>query len=855
MSRKSKKQQRKNVPAAATEGDQAADVITNTGTPGQRDRRVAGICALLVAAVFIVFGQTAWHGFLNYDDGEYVYENPMVSKGLSLEGVRWAFTHVHAANWHPLTTITHMLDCSLYRSPNGLKAGGPHVENVVLHALAAVLLFLTLREMTGALWQCAFVAAVFAIHPLRVESVAWVAERKDVLSGVFFMLTLRAYVRFARGESRGRHNVSRGRYAMVALWFVLGLLSKPMLVTVPCVLLLLDYWPLGRFRDRPQFIHLVVEKLPLFALSGISCIATIVAQKSAIQSTEHFSLLQRIGSALVAYAVYLGKLVYPVGLAVYYPFLKSGRPAWEVPAALLLLLALTAGAGLLRRKQPFVLMGWLWYLGMLVPVIGILQVGGQTYADRYTYLPQIGLAIAAAWAAAEWTGTQRVFLMGAAGMVLCVLAFAACHQTAYWRDNITLWNHTLESTGDNAVARNNLGLALYQQGKIEEAGNQYREALRIDPAYAQFHNNLANVLFRQKRTDEAVAEYSEALKINPDSAVAHNNLGLALLQQGHADEAADECREALRLDPAYTEAKGNLDNTLLQLGQTDDVIAKNREALRLDPANADAHCNIGNALLQQGRTDEAIIEYREALKINPAYPEAHYNLGNALLQQSRTDDAMAEYREAFRLRPDYSEAHFNLGNVLLQFGRTDEAIAQYHEVLKINPASAEAYCNLGNALFQQKKIDESIVQYREAVRINPAYAEALSNLGNALFQQGQAAEGMAQTQKALDLQPANAAIQNSLAWMLVTAPQASLRNGPRAVQLAVQASQSTREGNPLILHTLAAAYAEVNDFSNAVQTAQKALQLAGAQSNTPLADALKREIKLYEGGHRFGDAQ
>jgi tetratricopeptide (TPR) repeat protein len=393
---------------------------------------------------------------------------------------------------------------------------------------------------------------------------------------------------------------------------------------------------------------------------------------------------------------------------------------------------------------------------MLVPVIGIIQTGTFAYADRYTYLPQIGVCFAGTWAAADWTAQwrhRRAALGSVAAAILAVLAIVSFHQTSYWRNSITLWTHTLACTEDNAFAHNTLGNALLKEGRTEEAMAHYREAFRIDPAYAQ----------------------------------AHYSLGIALLQQGRTEEAIAQYREALQLDPAY----------------------------------AEAHNNLGNALLQQGEPEEAIAEYREALRINPASAEAQNNLGFALLEQGLTEEAIADFREALRINPANLEARYNLGAALLEQGHPEEAIAQYRESLRIDPVSAEAHYNLGSTLFQQ----------------------------------GRADEGIFQTQKAVELEPSNLSYENNLAWMLATAPQASLRDGARALELAGKANQSTGGNNPQILRTLAAAYAETGEFANALQTAQKALQLAEAQSNTGLAATLRREIKLYEGGHRFEEPQ
>src|ERR1700730_3342549 len=433
------------------------------------ERVVTGVVSVLLAAiVWIVFGQTLRHEFVNFDDDQYVYENPRITNGLTLDGIQWAFTHVHADNWHPLTTISHMLDCQLY----GLQPWGHHMTNVLLHAAAGIFLFLALWQLTGAHWPSAFVAAVFAIHPLRVESVAWVSERKDVLSGVFFMLTLWAYARYARGKGSPSF-----WYITVVVLFALGLMCKPTLVTLPFVLLLLDYWPLDR--SQPSSSHdrgitrytwpwLVIEKLPLFVLSAASCLATLLAQQAALDASLKPPLMERFGNALLSYVTYLAQTIWPARLAVLYPYPEGTLNVPEVILALLLLLIVSIGFFLWRRKYPFLLTGWLWYLGMLVPMIGIVQVGSQVRADRYTYLPQIGLYLLVAWGAMElfhqWR-RSRVILAGAGLLIITALITRSYFQTSYWRDTETLWKHATATTSNNYIATTNLAEALFQSGR------------------------------------------------------------------------------------------------------------------------------------------------------------------------------------------------------------------------------------------------------------------------------------------------------------------------------------------------------------------------------------------------------
>jgi len=510
--------------------------------------QTVGICLCLAALTWIVFGQTLWHDFINYDDPRYVYENTKITSGLSLGGIAWAFTHIHAMNWHPLTTISHMLDCQLY----GLRAGWHHFTNVLLHTVAAILLFMALTKMTGAFWRSVFAAAVFAIHPLRVESVAWIAERKDVLSGVFFMLTLLAYLHYTRLPSVRR-------YLVVVFALACGLMSKPMVVTLPFVLLLLDYWPLDRIRG--QFWKRVWEKTPLLALSAISSIATFVAQKEAVGWTEDLPVLERINNAIVSYVFYIWQIFWPMRLAVFYPHPENRLPLWEIISSLLLLICITAVAIALRKQRPYLITGWLWYLGMLVPVIGLVQVGWQSRADRYTYLPQIGLYIAVTWAVADLTVSwrrQRTILSAAALLVVGALSWCAFLQTSYWRDSETLFNHVLAVTRKNDVAENNLGIVFLAQGKLDDAISLLQAAVDLRPDNSPAQENLAKALLQKGRVPEALVHYHKLVELQPNNFEVHNIVGTVLVQQGHIREGVEEWQKVLVIQPDNGNAMSNL---------------------------------------------------------------------------------------------------------------------------------------------------------------------------------------------------------------------------------------------------------------------------------------------------------
>ena len=699
------------------------------------------ICGFLLLAVVLVFGRTAQYGFVSYDDDAYVHKNPHVAAGLSVQGIVWAFTSSHSSNWHPLTWLSHELDCQLY----DLRPCGHHLGNVALHAATAILVFLVLRRMTGRLWPSAFVATVFAVHPLRVESVAWVAERKDVLSGLFFMLTLWAYTRYVERPA------SWGRYMAVLAFFALGLMAKPMLVTVPFVLLLLDYWPLGRMGSprSKSLMRLVIEKIPLLLLAGASCVVTIVAQAGAIQSLEFVPLPWRIANALVSYVAYLRQFVYPVGLAVFYPHPGDNLPIWQAVVALLVLVCISLAVLAGRRKRPYLLVGWLWYLGMLVPVIGLVQVGWQAMADRYTYLAQIGVGVALAWGIADAAGSwprRRWLLPVSSSVVIVILMGCAWRQTGFWRNSESLWAHTVACNSNNTVAHNNLGAALEERGLV----------------------------------DEAIAHYREAMKIDPNKPRAYVNLGAALEKRGLIDDA----------------------------------IAHYRQAVTIEPDNADAHYNLGVALEKRGLTDEAMDHYRKALDINPDFARAHINLGAALARRGLIDEAMEHYRKALDVNPDFAEAHNNLGAALLVRGLIDEATDHFQEALKIHPDYPGARQNLSIARSGRQRLLNVLAEQRDL----------------------------------LQSRPDDVALLNETAWLLATNPNESIRNGTEAVKLAQRAASLSGTRRPAILGTLAAAYAETGQFTNAVKVAQKAIDLASADSNAALVDALREQIKLYQAG-------
>jgi Flp pilus assembly protein TadD len=595
------------------------------------------ICLGLVALVLGIYGQTLHHDFLNYDDNEYVTENPIVLQGLTLAGVKYAFASVCEVNWIPITVLVNMMDCQLY----GNWAGGHHLTCLLLHALGAVLLFLLLRQMTGALWKSAFVAALWAVHPLRVESVAWIAELKDVLSGVFFFLTLIAYVDYTRRRTTWR-------YLLVMVLLALGLMSKPMLVTLPFVLLLLDFWPLRRTQGI-QLLALVLEKLPLLGLSGISVMTTLWAQKSAIGDMAHMPFSLRIENAIMAYGAYLKEMIWPFGLALYHPIDPEGPPFWQVALVFLALTGITLWVVRNPIIRPSLLVGWFWYLGMLVPVIGLLKVGNQAYSDRYTYLPMIGILIAIVWGVGrrkEWMFgmksegprllhgmTKHVRMTTILLSILIItLATQSWREVRRWANSATLWQETLDAIGENDMALMNMGEVLMQHGKIKEAEGFFRRALVLNPAGRESLSNLAATLSLEGRQEEAKDRFRELIRLDPSESGSHNNLGTILLGQGLYDEALAEFHRAAELD-GNERAQGNLATTLLRMGRLDEAAAEFHTLLKSNPVSPILHNNLGSVFLGQGRIQDAIAEFREALRIDPTYPTARKNLDQALLRQ------------------------------------------------------------------------------------------------------------------------------------------------------------------------------------------------------------------------------
>jgi tetratricopeptide (TPR) repeat protein len=632
------------------------------------------ICLALTLATVAVYYQVCSHDFVNYDDGEYVYQNPNIQRGLTYDVVRWAFTTNYAANWHPLTWFSHILDWRLY----GPKAGGHHITNLVFHIANTLLLFLVLKRMTSATWPSAFVAALFALHPMHVESVAWVAERKDVLSAFFWMLTMWTYVQYVK-------HPGKARYVLTLLMFSLGLLSKPMLVTLPFVLLLLDYWPLERF-GKLRTYHLISEKIPFVLLAAISSIVTFLVQQNwgAVTRLTDVSFAVRIGNALISYVKYIEKMFWPAGLVYFYPHPGRNISIWYVVISALFLLAVTFFILRFSSKHRYLLTGWFWYLGTLVPVIGLVQVGEQAMADRYSYITLTGLFIIIAWGVSEillkWH--YRKIILGVSSLIiLLILAICANVQAGYWKDSMSLYTHALKVSNLNYKA----------------------------------HFNMAVTLRDMDRFEEAALEFQKCLQIEPNAPLAINGLGIIFGRQGKFDEASKYFTKALNINPNLAEAR----------------------------------TNFGYILINQGKLDDAMVNLNESLRINPRSAMTHRYLGQVLEKKGQIGQAVSHFEEALRLKPDWDE------------------------------------------------------------------------------------------------------LMNELAWILASSNNTAVRNPEKAVKFARRVCELTDYKRPESLDTLAVAYAAAGNFSKAMETTEKALELCQSSKQETLKKELESRLMLYKAGKPY----
>jgi len=610
--------------------------------------RPAVIYVVLAISTLAIYCEVRKCEFVNYDDEEYVSKNEYVGAGLTADSIRWAFTSTDFSNWHPLTWLSHMLDSELF----GLNGGMHHVISLIFHIANALLLFAVLKQMAGALWPSAFVAAAFALHPLHVESVAWVSERKDVLSTFFWILTMGSYHIYVR-------RAGARWYLLTLAVFATGLMAKPMLVTLPFVLLLLDYWPLGRFANskfsrRRIFGRLVLEKVPFFALSVVSSAITFFVQQGggAVNRIETIGPLYRIANAFISYMTYIVKMIWPSGLAVFYPHRFAAVPIWQALVSTLLLLTISVCVIYLARKKKYLLTGWLWYLGTLVPVIGLVQVGSQAMADRYSYVPLMGLFIMIGWGFADLSRKWRhkkIIVGVSAAAVLAALAVCTRLQVRHWHDSISLYEHAIEVTDDNFVAYAGLGAALCDENRLDEGIRNLTRALQIMPKHHNAYCNMALAMSRKGKFSEAVECYRQALRIEPDNLETRNSLARAIEEKQEYEQAMDFFERA---------------NSFANQDKIDEAVEYYKKAVELKPNFIIAQGRLGLLLAQQGRIEEAIDRFRVVLSERPDDYEMHFNVGVLLERQDKIDEAISKYRQALEINPDYAKARVRLEEAL-----------------------------------------------------------------------------------------------------------------------------------------------------------------------------------------------
>lgn len=753
---------------------------------------------LLFLLTLAVYHPVGGFDFVNYDDPDYVSANPRVQAGLTREGLRWAFTAIHSSNWHPVTWLSHMLDCEWF----GLRPGTHHWVNVGLHGLAAVLLFGWLTYATGWAARAWVVAALFAWHPLRVESVAWIAERKDVLSLVFGLGSVWTYTAYARARSILPASPVRlgGWYGLSWLLLALGLMSKPMLVTVPCLLFLLDFWPLGRLPISPEvagcfgpaprsaresWSRLILEKLPFFALSAAGCVVTLYAQSrgGAVVPLEALPMDARLAHAFAACVAYLQKTFWPSNLAPFYPYQLRD---WMDPSVWMgvgVIAVVSAAAWFQRRRWPWGLVGWMWFLGTLVPVLGLVQVGRQSIADRYTYLPHVGLFWAVVWSLAHLRPAdvlwRRARLVLAAAVLLTSLALTR-QQVWAWQNTRTLAEHTLRSYPDNFVAQTQLATELLREGQLDAAQEACARALAIRSDYPEALNTLANVYLRQGRWDAARQTFELAL----------------------------------RSDPTYPDAWHGLATVHLERQEWAAAEAAAARAVELWPLHLGARFVLARAQHQAGKLDEAIRNYRELLRLKPDLPSALQGLGGALALRGDLEAACRAYEQALALAQDAPEIHLRLGILRLQQGQLEFAARHLQEVLAAQPDHGLAHAQMGHLCVARGDRPGAREHYRKALETHPDDVEVLNNL----------------------------------AWILATDPDEDRRDGALAVQLAERACRLTEHRVPLLLGTLAAAYAEAGRFAEAVAAAETAMARAAELGQTNLLERNRQLLQLYRAG-------
>ena len=760
------------------------------------------ISAVVAVATFAVYAQVIEFNFVIYDDNVYVYENERVRDGLTTESVIWAVTSIEQANWHPVTWWSHMVDCTLFGVSNG-AAGWHHLVNVAIHLVNSLLTFWLIRQMSGTSWTAGFVAAIFALHPLHVESVAWIAERKDVLSSMFWLLSMLAYLSWAgSAEQSGANLVDLFSRVWKHRWYwvsftclVLGLMAKPMLVTAPFLLLLLDYWPLQR--PLQAWNKYVAEKLPMFVVVVFSCVITYYAQKQG-GAVKSVALDDRVVNVVVSYARYFTKLFWPVDLAVLYPYRQGMWQThdWVIALALLIFISVAVWWW---RKQRALTVGWLWFLGTLVPVIGLVHIGNHSIADRYMYVPMLGLLVMLVFGLCEVIAVRpflrRLFCFVAPLVIVACATLTWC-QIGHWKNSETLFRQAVEVTVDNTVMHTDLGVVLQGQGKLDEAISHFRTARKIDGDDIEPFNNLGVALHAAERLSESIAVFEEALSIHSNHPVILKNLGLALSANNQPNLAIDAYRKCLEANEVNADVHAKLGNELLKAGQLQTAVDHFRLAVSYGPEDATYVNMLGAGLHQMGQLEEALAAYQKAVMLDPELYDAVINLSEVLAetkqelegmklvrqalsaspnskallqqfarlqrQQGDLEGALATYRQLIQVEPENVDAHNQAGNILASQSLIDEAVVHYREAVRLQPAASQPKYNLALMFHRAKRLKEAIQLYREVIRLDSNLPAVHNNLGVALEQTGDLEAALRQFRAALALDPAHASARRNL---------------------------------------------------------------------------------------------
>jgi len=742
----------------------------------------AGITIAILLATLALYLPSTQYGFIRFDDPLYVSENTHVQAGLTKAGALWAFSTTKGGSWHPITWLSYMATCQIF----GAGPAPQRFFNILLHAASSALVFGLLRRLTGAPWRSALAAAVFALHPLHVESVVWIAERKDVLSTAFFLLSLLAYSKYATAKRASFGGTPKSWYALVLLFLLLGLMSKPTLVTFPFVCLLLDFWPLSRMPDVPRrfrlgpYLPLLREKVPLFFLTFAFSLLVMWSQARE-GAMKHPPLSGRLSNAMVSYCRYLGKSLWPQDLCIYYPRPPGSWGLATAIAATIFLAAVCVLAVRGRKRFPFVFTGWFWFLGTLVPVIGLVQIGGQAMADRYMYLPMIGLAIVFAWGPGclASSGLWAKSAATGCGLIVCGAWFLQSQaQIWLWRNPEVLFSHAAAVTKRNPVAHLNLALYYQALGHTNTAERFYRKTLAAMPNSVEAHNNLGRILADRGETKAALTQYEQALHLDPRASAVHHNLGLLLLSSHQTNEAA----------------------------------AQFSQAIALGPESSQPYANLGVIRAQQGRLQEAITLFRNAVKWDPSFAENNFNLALALRRSGHASEGAHYLYAAVRLRPNYGKAHYELGLLLAD----------------------------------QKKVSEAEAHLETAVTQGVEVQKALDHLASLALDSGNTQKAIRAYRRLIEAAPNSMSALNDLAWLLATCRDAEYRNGAEAIMLAQRAVALSKADPEHALDTLAAAYAESGDFNRAIDVARAALTAARQRSNSTGVQNMEKRLRLYE---------